>query len=281
MGWEDVGKDLNDAGVRDYLLGLLPEAQAEALEDAYLGRPEVWERVRGLEDDLLDDYVSGRLGREERGAFERRYLASPRLRERVVAARALRLAARAGTRRRSEREVRLRWLVPSAIAAGLLLAVAVLARLPTRPSRATSASPAPPATLPTLPPTPGIVPPAPAAPAASRLVLALSPVLLRGETGPPELRIPGTADTVVFELQGDPALLPGPDSALEVTVETVEGAPVWRGAARRTAGGRAPGRLASAAVPAALLGTGDYLVTLSAAGADGGPLYRYFVRVVP
>jgi anti-sigma factor RsiW len=88
-----VPPDLDDAALRRYLLGLLPEAEAEPLEEAYFARPEVLERVRGVEDDLLDDYASGRLAPGERGAFEGRYLASPPLRERVVAARALRLAS--------------------------------------------------------------------------------------------------------------------------------------------------------------------------------------------
>lgn len=37
------------------LLGLLPEAEADALEEAYFTGPEVWERVRGAGDDLLGD----------------------------------------------------------------------------------------------------------------------------------------------------------------------------------------------------------------------------------
>jgi hypothetical protein len=88
-----VPADFDDSGLRRYLLGLLPEGEAEALEEAYLARPEVWERLRGIEDDLLDDYAGGRLGPADSAAFESRYLASSPLRDRVTAARALRLAA--------------------------------------------------------------------------------------------------------------------------------------------------------------------------------------------
>jgi hypothetical protein len=172
-----------------------------------------------------------------------------------------------------------------AIAAGLVVAVAAFWTLPARPPRSTSVSPSPLPALPAPAPTPSPAPrratATPPGPAASRVVLALSPVLLRGEGRPPELRIPKAADTVVLELQGDPAVLPPPASALEVTVETVEGGPVWRGEARRATDGHAPSRLASAAVPTAVLGAGDYLVTLSAPGKGGATLYRYFVRVVP
>ena len=75
--------DLDDAAFRRYLMGLLPDAEAEGLEEVYFARPDVLERVRGVEDDLLDDYAAGRLETGEKEAFESRYLASAPLRERV------------------------------------------------------------------------------------------------------------------------------------------------------------------------------------------------------
>ena len=85
-----------DADLRLYLLGLMPEAQVEAMEQAYFARPETWERLRAAEDDLLDDYAADRLGEEEKRAFEARYLASAPLRQRVMVARALRRALAEG-----------------------------------------------------------------------------------------------------------------------------------------------------------------------------------------
>jgi hypothetical protein len=112
-------------------------------------------------------------------------------------------------------------------------------------------------------------------PAAIRVVVALSPVLLRGASGAVELRVPRRAAAVVLELQGDPAVLAGrPGATLGATIETVEGAPAWRGAARAVRG--RPPVLASVEVPADRLGTGDYLVTLSRAEEV---LYRYSFRV--
>jgi hypothetical protein len=111
------------------------------------------------------------------------------------------------------------------------------------------------------------------------VVLALSPVLLRGEEPPVELQVPPEADTVVLELEGDPAILPRPASALEAVVKTVEGKQVWRGPARRAKDARRPSLLASAHVPAARLVAGDYLVTLSTRGTDDGTLHSYFFRV--
>ena len=84
--------------------------------------------------------------------------------------------------------------------------------------------------------------------------------------------------TVVLELEGDPASLSQVTSALEVSVETVGGAQVWRGEGRRVSDARRPSLLASARVPAARLVPDDYLVALSARGGEG-TLYSYFFRV--
>jgi hypothetical protein len=285
--------DLDDGRIRLYLLGLLPEPEAEALEQAYVGRPEVLEQVRAVEDDLLDDYAAGRLGAGEKEPFESHYLASPPLRQRVVAARALRLAAAEADRRAAapfSAARRTRWLGPLALAAGLLLAVAVFWRWPSpAPDMTTASAPpafVPPGQTPREPPiAPGphdvsgpVAPPrAPAGPAApARIVFALSPALLRSEGTPKELRIPPGTETVVLELEGDPALLPPPASRLDVVVQTIEGSRVWSGEARRLGDAERTSRLASIAVPASNLLAGDYLFTLSA-GEE--PVFRYFVRV--
>jgi hypothetical protein len=112
----------------------------------------------------------------------------------------------------------------------------------------------------------------PSAPATTRLVLALSPTLLRGEGGPAQVRIPAGVDAVTLELQGDPATVPR-TARLVVVVETVEGERVWSGPAQR---GNRPSLAATVAVPAARLAPADYLVTLSGSGQT---LFRYFFRI--
>ncbi|HET8647449.1 MAG TPA: hypothetical protein VFO85_18265, partial [Vicinamibacteria bacterium] len=161
-------RDPDEAGIRRYLLGQLPEGQAELVEEGYLASPEVFQRVRGVEDDLLDDYAAGRLTAEDRAAFEARYLAAPALRQRVEAARALRgrgqgrSAARAAASRS--------WLAPG-LAAAVLLAFATGGVFwmsgPRRASHPTPSSPPRPAS-----PLPGptavagdITPPSPSTPA--------------------------------------------------------------------------------------------------------------------
>ncbi|PYQ14051.1 MAG: hypothetical protein DMF80_13425 [Acidobacteria bacterium] len=282
-----VPPDLDDAALRRYLLGLLPEAEAEPLEEAYFARPEVLETLRGVEDDLLDDYAAGRLSPGEKGAFEGRYLASPRLRDRVVAARALRLASADRLPARMAIVRAKPWVARLAIAAGVLLAVGALWRWPPRPREVTSAShpmtSLAPQTAPASTPGPGLTPASTEPPrhaATTPVVLALSPVLLRGEGQPAGLRIPPGTETVVLELEGDPAALPPSRATLEASVKTVEGEPVWRGEARRAAArGSGSSPVASAAVPAARLGPGDYLVSLSVRSTADGELYSYFFRV--
>jgi hypothetical protein len=282
-----VAPEWTEPAIRRYLLGLLPEPEAEALEEAYLGDPEILARVRGVEDDLLDDYAAGRLGRDETGPFEARYLSSRYLQRRVTAARALRLAAGEG-RAPAPRltSPRARWRGPLAIAAGLFLAVAVaIALRPSRPATVAT-GPAPPATLPATPVPPGppvTISPAVQAtaptvtPATIRIVVALSPVLLRGASGPVEVRVPRRTAAIVLELEGDPSLLaPRPGATLGASIETVEGAIVWRGAARSVRDRRRSSVLASVEVPAERLEPGDYLVTLSRAEEV---LYRYSFRV--
>ena len=254
--------DPDDAAIRGYLLGQLPEADADALEEAYFGRPDILERIRGVEDDLLDDYVAGRLEPAEVHALESRYLASAPLRERVAAARALHraTAARRGTAVRTGPRPA-RWQLPLALAAsvapGPVGGVDPLRRMPritpaggSRPRLllhrhagfGSSHAPSPPRREARRP--------------RIRAVFALSPVLLRAEGRPAPLRIPAGADAVVLELEGDPALLSSSDRALEAVIRTVEGQETWRGEARVARDARRPSLLASTEVPASTLVAG-------------------------
>src|SRR6185436_15611554 len=145
--------DFNDAGIRRYLLGLLPESEAGALEDDYFARPELLGRVRAVEDDLLDDHAAGRLSPDEKGPFENRYLASPPLRGRVLAARALQLASVQAARRVQSSSVATRWPQwrgPLAMAAAILLVIVAFWRSPWRAGDVTTpVSPSPDTVAPT------------------------------------------------------------------------------------------------------------------------------------
>jgi len=66
-----------------YLVGLLPEEEAERLDEQSIVLDEVAARLRCVENDLVDAYVRGALEGEILERFEVCYLASPRRREKV------------------------------------------------------------------------------------------------------------------------------------------------------------------------------------------------------
>lgn len=263
-------RDPDDARLRLYVLGLMPEAEAEALEEAYLARPDLLSRVREAEDDLLDDCVAGTLAASERDALESRARSSPRLAQRMVAARALRLA---GTSAPATAPARARRTM-LAFAAGLAAAVVAvwIWRLPEPKRMAVQSPPPSPSPRATEAATPSA---RPSAPAVARLALALSPTLLRGGAGPTEVRLPPAPSSLVFELRGDQRRVrPGP--RLTATIETVEGERVLTGVAI-PATPSASDVVATLELPAAHLPAGDYILTLA---AGDRVLHRYFFRVL-
>jgi hypothetical protein len=66
-----------------YLLGLLPEEEAERLDEQSVVVDEFAARLQCVENDLVDAYVSGILEGDILERFESFYLASPRRREKV------------------------------------------------------------------------------------------------------------------------------------------------------------------------------------------------------
>lgn len=72
-----------DEQLARYLLGLLPEDEAERLDELSVVDDEVADRLRVAEDDLVDAYVAGTLDGARLERFESFYLASPLRRERV------------------------------------------------------------------------------------------------------------------------------------------------------------------------------------------------------
>ncbi len=77
----------DDKQLTDYLLGLLPEDEAERLDEASFVDDVFAARLRNVENDLVDAYVVGALAHARRTEFEAFYLASPRRREKVEFAR--------------------------------------------------------------------------------------------------------------------------------------------------------------------------------------------------
>lgn len=81
-----------DQRLTNYVLGLLPESEAEQLDEASIADDGVAARLRAVEDDLVDAYVRGILCGKTLQSFEQHYLASPIRRDKVAFARRFTLA---------------------------------------------------------------------------------------------------------------------------------------------------------------------------------------------
>ncbi len=90
----DEQRPLSPDFVRRFLLGLLPEKEAETLREQLFGQPSLVEEIAAHEDDLIDAFSRGELEGAEKDAFDALYLAHPEKRRRVVVSRALIHAAR-------------------------------------------------------------------------------------------------------------------------------------------------------------------------------------------
>ena len=88
----------DDEELRRYVLGLLPDAATERLDEASVADDEVAARLRCIETDLLDSYARGELAGSTLERFETYYLSSPLRRQRMeVAARFVRALDRTVT----------------------------------------------------------------------------------------------------------------------------------------------------------------------------------------
>jgi hypothetical protein len=80
---------ISDDHLVRYLLGALPADEAERLDERTFVDDELAERLRSVEDDLVDSYAAGTLTGERRQRFESFYLASPRRRSKAALAKGL------------------------------------------------------------------------------------------------------------------------------------------------------------------------------------------------
>jgi hypothetical protein len=84
-----MSKQLNDAQtLTRYLLGALPAAETERLDELSVTDDELAEALRSAETDLIDAYVQDDLDEAARAQFKTHYLASAKRRERVEFAQA-------------------------------------------------------------------------------------------------------------------------------------------------------------------------------------------------
>lgn len=75
--------DYNNKLLKEYLLGLLPEAETERLDELSVTEEGFAQKLTVAEHDLLDAYVNGELTVSERAQFQKQYSGSPHRIERV------------------------------------------------------------------------------------------------------------------------------------------------------------------------------------------------------
>src|SRR5262245_56718170 len=81
----------NDSALSQrYLLGDLPTAQQDSLEEKFFMEDDFFIKVLDAEDQLISDYLSSRLSAADRSLFERHFLALPDRRRDVELARLFR-----------------------------------------------------------------------------------------------------------------------------------------------------------------------------------------------
>ena len=83
----------SDQAITQYLLGSLPAAEAEVLDELSVTDDEFADALRTSEKDLVDAYVQGELTGAELEQFKSYYMASPLRREKVQFAQALQVFA--------------------------------------------------------------------------------------------------------------------------------------------------------------------------------------------
>jgi anti-sigma-K factor RskA len=117
-----------DDTLRDWLLGQLAPADAEALEERLIEDEAFATRLRDVENDLLDDLARGALAGDERARAAAYFAATPNDRARLRIARALaavKAAAAASHAPSHARRPRRRW-AGAALALASVAAIAVI-----------------------------------------------------------------------------------------------------------------------------------------------------------
>lgn len=74
---------IDDAFLREFLLGKVNDEERGRIEDLFLTDPQAKERVLGVEQDLIEDYLEGTLTTADRERFVARYAQTPEQRRRL------------------------------------------------------------------------------------------------------------------------------------------------------------------------------------------------------
>ena len=257
---------ISDERLADYVLGTLPEDEAERLDEASIVDDEFAARLAAIEHELFDAYAADELTADRRARFEEIFAGREDGRRRIGVARELRNQSRTTPTKQGPRTVTPVWWL--AAAAMVVLAVGTARMLWPLGSEPRSEQP--------VAAEPKVTPPAPAVVASSAVtVFALSPRGSRSAEGSPPVVIPPQTRTVRLRLTGDPGA--AAFTTPSVLIQSVEGREAFRGPARAVVAS-ADNAIAEVDVDASLLAPDDYIVQLDEGGREADRI-RYFLRV--
>ena len=78
-----MNNEIDDAFLREFLLGKINDEERGRIEDLFLTDPQAKERVLGVEQDLIEDYLEGALTAADTERFVARYAQTPEQRRRL------------------------------------------------------------------------------------------------------------------------------------------------------------------------------------------------------
>src|SRR5215510_13523291 len=90
-------ESIDDAFLREFLLGKVNDEERGRIEDLFLIDPQAKERVLGVEQDLIEDYLEGTLTTADRERFVLRYAQTAEQRRRLRITRSIKDCAIAET----------------------------------------------------------------------------------------------------------------------------------------------------------------------------------------
>jgi hypothetical protein len=248
-----TGAPLEDAVLREYLLGRLDPDSRSHLEDRLFSDDQLfWEHLCLVEDELVSEFARGTLTQDDRRAFLERFACTEERQARIAFAKAL----QRHIDERRNRPSLWQWMrAPLATPRWAAAAAAVLLVLAVGTVMQRSGVPSE---------------------RASDVTVQLSADLTRSGGALPRVRIAPDVQLVHFQLDPGSA----EHESYRLTLLAVAGGEVWSQTNVRR--GPDPSGPLAVSIPSALLTEGDYYCRLEglSPGVDPVPLYRYDFRAL-
>jgi hypothetical protein len=278
----------DDEQLMRYLIGSLDEQETERFDELSIADDEFADRLRIVEDDLVDAYARGELSSEMRARFEAHYLMLPGKQDRIRFAEALVLSQRRetpadsiGPRSASSGRPAIRAFVWPLVAASSLAIVVVGYVLLQRSSQPGASTQRPASSVSTEPSSPELRGRAsgstPAAPRPAPVAIVLMPSTRR-VAEPATLSIPRGVPTVEVSLVLDADDFPTYSVALK---DAGSDRVLWKGTGLKASSSGAD-RIVLVSLDPELLKPQHYTLDLSGVRASGRPevITSYPFRVV-